>query len=348
MNTFLTDAERLEAIAVGIQAYKNPNATFEAGKSTFSKNKAMEAMRAALIKSAGGDSKIDFKKMIRGHYNETFALIEEILKVTTRDYMLSNTFFQNLVDFRDSSVGDLLSFRLQDKTEFIVADTSVGTQAVRAQKLMGGTNYTVPTSVKAIKTEEELQRIIAGQIDWLEYVDACNKAILKRKLNDVATAFTGITSSTPGMQSNLITASAGTYSDADLLTKIIALETTTGMSAKILGTEQAVSKIDSTPISDSGKEDFYNSKCVGKFRGREVMAMNQLYKPGTTTDLFSNNDIYIFAGDTKPVKHVTTGEFYMTTKDPMANADMSQTLFMAYEDGTSVIVNEAFAVYKFS
>ena len=52
MNTFLTDAERLEAIAVGIQAYKNPNSTFEAGKATFSKNKAMEAMRAALIKSA--------------------------------------------------------------------------------------------------------------------------------------------------------------------------------------------------------------------------------------------------------------------------------------------------------
>ena len=81
MNTFLTDAERLEAIAVGIQAYKNPNATFEAGKSTFSKNKAMEAMRAALIKSAGGDTNIDFKKMIRGQYYETFALIEEILKV---------------------------------------------------------------------------------------------------------------------------------------------------------------------------------------------------------------------------------------------------------------------------
>ena len=35
MNTFLTDAERLEAIAVGIQAYKNPNSTFEAGKAKF-------------------------------------------------------------------------------------------------------------------------------------------------------------------------------------------------------------------------------------------------------------------------------------------------------------------------
>lgn len=348
MNTFLKPEERLEAIAVGIQLYRQPDATFEAGKLTFSKNKAIEVMQKALIKSAGGDTKIDFKKMIRGQYNETFALIEEILKVTTRDYMLSNTFFQNLVEFKDASVGDILGFRLPDKTEFLVAETSQGTQAVRAQRMMGGTTYTVPTSVKAIKTTEELQRILAGQIDWLEYVDLCNKAVLAKKLNDVAAAFAGITSATPGMQANLITASAGTYSDADLLDKIIALETTTGMSAKILGTEKAVSKIDATPISDSGKEDFYNSKCVGKFRGREVMAMNQLYKPGTTTDLFSNNNIYIFAGDTKPVKHVTTGEFFMTTQDPMAKADMSQTLFMAYEDGTSVVVNEQFAVYKFS
>ena len=348
MNTFLTSDERLEAIAVGIQLYKQPDATFEAGKVTFSKNKAIEVMQKALVKSAGGDTKLDFKKMIRGQYNETFALIEEILKVTTRDYMLSNTFFQSMVEFRDASVGDLMSFYLEGETLFKVSDAAVGSQAARAQKLMGGQSYTVPTTFKTIKVTEELQRILAGQIDWLEYINACNKAILARKLNDVATAFSGITTLTPGMSADLVTASAGSYSDNDLLDKIIAVETKTGMTAKIIGTEKAVNKIDATPISDSGKEDLYNSKCVGKFHGREVICMNQIYKPGTTTDLMSNKDIYIFSGDTKPVKHVTNGEFYMTTQDPMAKADMSQTLFMGYNDGTTVIVDKGFGIYKFA
>jgi len=79
-----------------------------------------------------------------------------------------------------------------------------------------------------------------------------------------------------------------------------------------------------------------------------MVAMKQRHASGTTDFILDDATIYIFAGDSKPVKRVTEGDVTMLLGNPQDKADLSQEFLMTKRTGIAVVLNKEFGVYKFS
>lgn len=71
------------------------------------------------------------------------------------------------------------------------------------QRLGKMTKYNVDTTLKIIKVYEELKRLLAGRVDFNEFISEVARAFNEKVMNLTYTAFTGITSSTTGLNSTL-------------------------------------------------------------------------------------------------------------------------------------------------
>lgn len=79
-----------------------------------------------------------------------------------------------------------------------------------------------------------------------------------------------------------------------------------------------------------------------------MVSMKQRHASGTTDFILDDNIIYVFAGDSKPIKRVTEGETIMKYTDSWDNADLSQEFLMMKRTGIAVILNKEFGAYRFS
>ena len=116
----------------------------------------------------------------------------------------------------------------------------------------------------------------------------------------------------------------------------------------IVGTRKALRKIKTAVVSDSAKEEMYAMGHFGRFNGTELVAVKQRHKSGTDDFILDDNVLYVFAGDTKPIKRVTEGDVTMLMGTPMSNADMSQEFLMMKRTGIAVIFDRDFGVYNLS
>ncbi len=140
----------------------------------------------------------------------------------------------------------------------------------------------------------------------------------------------------------------GTYDEEKLLDLIEHVEASTGESAVIVGTRKALRKIKTAVMSSSAKEDVYAMGYLGKLAGTPLVAVKQRHATGTDDFILDDNVLYVFAGDTKPIKRVTEGEVTMLMGDPMTQADLSQEFLMMKRTGLAVIFDRDFGAYKMS
>ena len=126
------------------------------------------------------------------------------------------------------------------------------------------------------------------------------------------------------------------------------VEASTGEKATIIGTKKALRKIKTANMSDSAKEQAYAMGYIGALAGTPLVAVAQRHAYGTDDFILDDNTIYVFAGDTKPIKRVTEGDVTMLMGNPMDNADMTQEFLMMKRTGIAVIFDRDFGVYKLS
>nr|DAM26885.1 MAG TPA: capsid protein [Caudoviricetes sp.]DAO18385.1 MAG TPA: capsid protein [Caudoviricetes sp.] len=309
----------------------------------YSVNDTQEALRKALIEANGGSTKLDLKAVRDGKCAQVFAIVEELVNVIHEEGLKGDEFFMNMVEDRNMSLGDTNKFHIEKECLFAVADIAEGTQGIRRQRIEGGQDITVNTQLRAVKIYEELNRVLAGRIDFNKFVDLVGKSFTKQELDAAYAAFTGMFSK---LQAPYTV--TGTYDEEKLLDLIEHVETSTGESAVIIGTKKALRKIKTATMSDSAKEDVYAMGYIGHLAGTPLVAVKQRHKDGTDDFLLSDDVIYVFAGDTKPIKRVTEGDVTMLMGNPMDNADMTQEFLMMKRTGIAVIFDRDFGVYKLS
>lgn len=309
----------------------------------YSTDDNMTVLKNALIEANNGSNKLDFKAIRDGKCNGLFALVEEILTKTIVEGLPDSSPVFNFVDSKSVALGDKASFYVPDNSLLTVADVASGTQGIRRQRVEFGKTLNVDTQVKAIKIYEELDLVLAGRIDFNEFIDRVAKSFQTQINNDIVNTFLGTYSKVvaPYQQS-------GTYSEATLLTLIDHVEAATGMTAKILGSRTAVRKITTAVTADKAKDDMYNMGYVGSFNGTPVFALKNGHKIGTTDFILKDTDLYVVAGDDKFIKFVTEGDVTMITGDPMAKGDFTQEFTMLQKYGIAVVLSQAFGVYRMS
>lgn len=309
----------------------------------YSVNDTQEALRKALVEANGGSTKLDIKAIRDGRCNGVFAIIEELVNVIHEEGLKGDEFFMNMVEDRNLSLGDTNKFHIERECLFAVADIAEGTQGVRRQRIEAGQDITINTQLRAIKIYEELNRVLAGRIDFNKFVDLVGKSFTKQELDATYDAFVGMFKKLKAPYTE-----TGSFDEDKLLELIDHVEASTGETAVIIGTRKALRKIKTAVVSDSAKEEMYAMGHFGRFNGTELVAVKQRHKSGTDDFILDDNVLYVFAGDTKPIKRVTEGDVTMLMGTPMNNADMSQEFLMMKRTGIAVIFDRDFGVYNLS
>ena len=309
----------------------------------YSVGDSQEVLRKALIEANGGKNYLDIKAVRDGECNGLFAITEVLIQKVSEEGLKGDEFFMNMVEDRNTSLGDSPLFHIEKECLFAVADIAEGTQGIRRQRLEGGMDIAVSTRLRAVKIYEELNRIMAGRIDFNKFVDTVGKSFTKLELDEAYAEFTGMFSK---LQAPYIV--TGSFDEDKMLDLIERVEASTGETAVIIGTQKALRQIKTAEVSNSAREDLYNMGYYGKFAGTQLIRVKQRLATGTDNFILDDKTLYVFAGDTKPIKRVTEGDVTMLMGNPMDNADMSQEFLMVKRSGLAVIFDRDFGAYKLS
>lgn len=308
----------------------------------YSNSDAAESLRKAMIDLNGGSTKINVKTFHRG--NDLYALVEELIPVMIEAGLQDSNPIFNLVEYKNIADGDENEFISEGDATFVVADAAAGIQGVRRQRIMGGETVKVKTAMKIVRVYENLGRLLAGRISFDKFVESVAHAFNQQILADAYAALTGVTSNTTGLSATYV--KSGSYDENTLLELIEHVEAATGKVAKIYGTKTALRKITTATLSDEAKSDLYNVGYYGKFNGTEMICLKQAHKMGGTTFALNDRQIFVIAGDDKPIKMVNEGEGILLEKDAANNADLTQEYVYGQPYGTGVICADKLGVYN--
>ncbi len=313
----------------------------------FSAKEGSEVLRQAFIEMNGGSDKLTVKSF-RDH-PQLFQLIEEVMPIMIQEGLRGDELAFNMVDYRNLAEGDQNRFWTEDNSDLIVAKIADGSTSIRRQRLNVGQYINIDTEMHAIKVYEELNRLLAGRVDFNTLVDRLTRSYTRDMRNQILAAFEGVTATTTGLNATYV--KTGTFSAATLRELIDHVEASTGEKATILGTKAGLGKIvdsDANAVAltaASAKEDLYNLGYFGKFYATPMVSMRQVHKPGTDAFAINDNKIYVMAGNDKPIKFVREGEGLMVATDAFNNADLTQEYLYGEKYGIGVIFNQKMGIY---
>ncbi len=284
-----------EIVQLAVDTYKGRVENFSEAQNS------PKLLRDALIEANNGKTYLDYKDIRDGKCNGLFSLIETILSQTVVEGLQESDFFNSVVDFRNVAEGDQNLFLIEDNDLYIVAEIADGTQGIRRQRLGGAKETSIPTSLKAVRIYEELNRILAGRVNFNEFVDKVAESFRRKLMDDIFALWSGITADQLG--GAVYFPEAGPYDEDDLLDLIAHVEAAAGgKTATIIGTKKALRKLVPSILAETGKQDLYNDGYFGKFYGTPVLAIPQRHKVGSDEFVMDDDVINIIAGDERPIK----------------------------------------------
>lgn len=323
-------AEIKEIVKLAIDAYKG-------NVEQYSVSQSQDVLRQALVDANGGSTVLDYKKIRDGKCAGLFSLIEEILSRTVVEGLQGDEFFNAFVDFRNVAEGDQNVFIVEDSNLFVVADAADGTQGIRRQRLGGSTETSIPTSLKVVRIYEELNRVLAGRVDFNTFINKVAESFRQKMLNDIYALWSGATAAQLGGVTYFPT--AGSYDEDDLLDLISHVEAAAGgKQATLVGTKKALRNLKESIQCDGAKDELHNLGYYGKFYGTPVVAVPQRHKVGSTEFVMGDDIITIIAGDDKPIKVVYEGNPIVLMGDPMSNADFTQEYLYGEKYGMGIVL----------
>ena len=315
----------------------------------YSVKQSQDALREALIQANNGSTKLNYRDIRDGKCVGLFTIIEELLDATVMDGLTANDFFNQFVDYRNVAEGDQNLFLVEDSNLFVVDEVANGTQALRRQRLGGVNEISIPTSMKMVRIYEELNRILAGRVDFNHMIDLVGKSFSQRMLNDIYSLWSGATSAEFG--ADYFVTAANNFDEDELLDLIAHVEAASGgKPATIIGTKKALRAAKESIQADSAKEELHNMGYYGKFYGTPCFYVPQRHIVGTTTFAFDDDVLTIVAGDDKPFKFVYEGDPIVHMGDPMDNMDLTQEYLYGCKYGLGIVLaggNAGIGRYEF-
>lgn len=331
MSLVIEDRQALVSLAV--DTYKNKANT------KYSVDEIQSAMRNALIKANNNKTSLDIRDLRDGKCKEVFSIIEEILAETEYTGLETNPLFNEIVEYKNGRLGDKNSFYIQDSSDFYVSRIAEGTQALIRQRITGGREISVDVNKYGIKIYEELDRILAGRVDFNEMINKAIKSFDRCRYEVILGTFLKIATTNP---LNVISVTANSYDETQLMDLCLDVEySNNGVQPIILGTKKALRNItlDPTILAEQGKIDRYETGFYGKFNGYTCIALPQTLKKNTLERYLPDNVLFVVGtlGD-KPVKFFTEGEPFVIMGDPTYNADLSQDWSMTERFGAEIVL----------
>lgn len=312
----------------------------------YSYGQAQQGLREALIECNGGSTKLNYRNIRDGKCVGLFTLIEEVISRTTIEGLQGDEYFNTLVEFRNVADGDSPFFETEDSTVFSVAEIARGTQGLRRQLLSGTQDTEIPTTLKAVKFFDDLDRVMAGRVDFNNMITKVSTAMRKKLLNDIYMLWDGATAADFGGEAYF--PAAGSFNPDTLIEIIDHVEASSGETATIVGTKQALRKLEDHIQTLEANSDLYKLGYYGSFYATPTVMTPQRHKPGSTEFLLSNTTINVIAGTGQPLKVLYEGDPLIAMGEALTNADMTQEYMYTERWGTGLILsgNASFGRYE--
>lgn len=307
----------------------------------YSKEDTSETLRQAFIDANGGSTKFGIKEFRK--HPELYDIIEELIPTIVHEGLTADEFFMNFVDYRNEALGNDTEFWVEDNSLFIVSAAGHGTQGIRRQRIGGATKTTVTKTLKVIKIYEELNRLLAGRVDFNTFVTRIADSMRNDAYTNIFNAFNGITAATSGMNSTYYI--SGSYSEDSLLTLAEHVEATNNAGTTIIGTKSALRRITTAAVSEAAKNDLYNIGYYGRFNSIPLISAKQRHTIGTDTFILDDTKLYVVANNDKFIKYITVGEGLLLDGDPMAKADLTKEFLYGEETGIAVAISGHIGVF---
>jgi len=303
----------------------------------------METLRQAFIEANNGKDHLDPRDIRDGKCADLFALTEVIIQKVSEEGFTGNELFMSLVENRNKALGDSDVFHVEDNTLFTVANIAEGVQGVRRQKIEGGEDIQIKTSLRAVKVYEELNRLMSGRVSMNDFIDRVGKSFTQADINEIYVAFAAAMKAIEEPYSV-----TGSFDASKLIDIIDHVEAANGTKATIFGTRAALRKITDIAVSDEAKSDFYNMGYYGKFAGTPVVRMDQRHKINSNEFLLPNDKLYVFAGGDRFIKRVTEGDTFVNLSGMYDKQDLTQEYLVMQRSGIGVVMASKVGVFTIS
>lgn len=287
-------ADMNDIVKLAVDAYHGSVDKYSTGDS-------MEVLRKAMIEANNGSTKLNYKAIRDGKCQGLFTLVEEILSRTVVEGLQGDEYFNSMVDFRNIALGDQNIFTVENDNLFTVSEAAEGTQGIRRQRLAGYNQISVPTSFKVVKIYDELNRMLAGQVDFNYMINKIGDSFRRKLLDDIYTLWVNATSDDFGGTEYF--PAAGPYDEDAMLELVSHVEASaSGKQATIIGTKVALRNLAPSIQGNESKSDLYTMGFYGRFYGTPVVALPQRHKVHSTDFVLPDNIITVVAGEEKPLK----------------------------------------------
>ena len=258
----------------------------------YSKNAANDVLRAEIIERVGGEwNYANFQK----NKWDVYALLQEIIDVDLVN--LSEEAFKQFCEVKNFELGDAPEFKIKNNSLFRVGIIGTGINSTRRQRKLGSKVRTDAFKL-AIASYEELDRFIAGRIDWKEYVDTVVASFNHEIATQIVGAF-GQAYSEIGTNLKVSTNAEGV--DEELKAIINRVKGATGKNVEVYGTAEALGKVKGAGAlvdADDKREIGY----VKVFNGVKLVELPNTYNEATGEWALDNNVLYVIPVGEKVVR----------------------------------------------
>lgn len=290
--------------------------------SAFSEGNPSDVIRNALIEANGGSTKIDVKAM-RKTNGSFYELVEELIVASIIEGLPESNPIFKWAETKNGKAGDKPEFKVHKDSVLAVAEVANGTLGIRRQRIFGDTTKTLTPIPHAVKVYEELQRLLAGRADWVDFVNAVSRSFILDTNRAIANAFASIATTTPN-----VIPETGSFSEASMVALIEKVEMNNpGKTARIFGTKTALRNLNvstSNMVGETIKDDYYNMGYMGKFNGTEVFELKNGLKTDGTTKILDDTKLYVIATDEQFIKYYNEGDALIVESKLGDNSDLTQ------------------------
>lgn len=304
----------MKDVALGHEVFANGEAV--------SKEEANDKIREFSLNILGISNPKDSKEVrraLRDNAQSWFDIIEDTLEVTVQTGLQENEWFNTLVDSRTIDYHDRIDFYVDDDAVLSVAKAGESHNSHLIQRIGGGRKFSVETARYAVKVGADINKYIAGQVDWAALVAKITEAFVKTIQTMIFNEIDNITSKmtvTTGFVGSGALDSSNKGDFDDIVSNVSYANN--GAGVVIMGSKSALKKITGMATVSWGAEAQKNSVMttgnIGLYEGVELVEIPNRFADKTYNQsrmVFDNNKLYIMPviGDEgKFVKFVDEGD----------------------------------------
>ena len=294
----------------------------------------------------------DLRRAFRRHKVDVFEVTEDIVDKLIVTGWGENPFFNEFVEVKNAALGDTNEFYTPDKVILSVSEVSNDHTNIYRQRLGEGQSFSVKVNKYAAGIYVELERFLAGKVDWASFVQKVYEAFDKKFTGMIYATLSTVGTSLPAGGQWVKT---GPLSDAtkDTLVQLIDdVKTANGTDVVIMGTKVALSKLanlkETSWISEKEKEERYTTGRVGLFEGVRLAEIPQVFADNdTTTRLVANDKLWIMpVADNKFIKVFYEGDPEIKEGDGSQNTDNTIDYSYQVKMGIGVIISRLFGIWN--